>query len=252
MLERLGFEFIVLPEKSDSLFGKAISQVRFDWYLMKICRKYKIDFALGVSITITHLSIISRIKSIVFDDDDDKIQPLFVNWGHPFATELISPDVLKGKQKRKDVVYYPGYHELAYLHPNRFSPDEKILSEAGLKKGEIFFILRFNAFKAHHDIGANGLSLKQKRLLVGFLSTKGKVLVTGERELEPEFEPYKIKIRPDKIHSLIYYATMFVGDSQTMTSEAAVLGTPAIRCNSFVGNISYLEEEDKVWFDIWL
>jgi predicted glycosyltransferase len=37
---------------------------------------------------------------------------------------------------------------------------------------------------------------------------------------------------------------MFVGDSQTMTSEAAVLGTPAIRCNTFVGRIHYLEEEE--------
>ena len=37
---------------------------------------------------------------------------------------------------------------------------------------------------------------------------------------------------------------MFLGDSQTMTSEAAVLGTPAIRCNTFVGRIHYLEEEE--------
>jgi len=37
---------------------------------------------------------------------------------------------------------------------------------------------------------------------------------------------------------------MLIGDSQTMTSEAAVLGTPAIRMNSFVGRISYLEEEE--------
>ena len=42
----------------------------------------------------------------------------------------------------------------------------------------------------------------------------------------------------------MYYATMFIGDSQTMTSEAAVLGTPAIRSNSFVGRIAYLEEEE--------
>ena len=42
----------------------------------------------------------------------------------------------------------------------------------------------------------------------------------------------------------MYYATMLVGDSQTMTSEAAVLGTPAIRCNTFVRRISYLEEEE--------
>ncbi len=37
---------------------------------------------------------------------------------------------------------------------------------------------------------------------------------------------------------------MLIGDSQTMTSEAAVLGTSSIRCNSFVGRISYLEEEE--------
>jgi predicted glycosyltransferase len=37
---------------------------------------------------------------------------------------------------------------------------------------------------------------------------------------------------------------MLIGDSQTMTSEAAVLGTPAVRCNTFVRRISYLEEEE--------
>ena len=35
---------------------------------------------------------------------------------------------------------------------------------------------------------------------------------------------------------------MVVGDSQTVTAEAAVLGTPAIRCNTFVGRLTYLEE----------
>ena len=40
------------------------------------------------------------------------------------------------------------------------------------------------------------------------------------------------------------FATMFLGDSQTMTSEAAVLGIPSLRCNSFAGRISYLEEEE--------
>jgi predicted glycosyltransferase len=35
---------------------------------------------------------------------------------------------------------------------------------------------------------------------------------------------------------------MFIGDSQTMTAESAVLGTPAIRFNDFVGKLGYLEE----------
>jgi predicted glycosyltransferase len=35
---------------------------------------------------------------------------------------------------------------------------------------------------------------------------------------------------------------MYIGDSQTMAAEAAVLGTPSIRFNDFVGEIGYLEE----------
>jgi predicted glycosyltransferase len=245
LLDTLGFEYIVLPEKADSIFGKVISQIRYDIILLKICLKKKIDIALGVSVTITHLSVISKIKSFVFDDDDDEVQPLFVKWGHPYATELISPDVLRGKQKRDDTVYYPGYHELAYLHPNRFTPDVNVLKEIGLTTNDRFFILRFNAFKAHHDIGVKGLSHEQKKQLISILSEHGKVFITGERELDPEFEPYKLRMDSDKIHSLIAYATMLIGDSQTMTSEAAVLGTPSVRCNSFVGKISYLEEEEQ-------
>ena len=38
------------------------------------------------------------------------------------------------------------------------------------------------------------------------------------------------------------FAEMYIGDSQTMAAEAAVLGTPAIRFNDFVGEIGYLEE----------
>jgi hypothetical protein len=244
LLTRYGLEYIVLPRKSDSIAGKAINQMKYDWLLLKICRDLKIDYTIGVSITIAHLSGISKIKSFVFDDDDDEVQPLFVKWGQPYATELLSPDVLKGKQKRKDVIYYPGYHELAYLHPNRFSPDEGVLSEVGLKKGDPYFILRFNAFRAHHDKGIRGLSPEDQKKLVQFLSERGRVLITSERDLVPDLKQYQITISPARIHSLMYYATMFVGDSQTMTSEAAVLGTPSVRFNSFAGKISYLEEEE--------
>ena len=37
-------------------------------------------------------------------------------------------------------------------------------------------------------------------------------------------------------------ADFVLGDSQTMTAEAAVLGVPAFRVNDFVGRISYLRE----------
>ena len=150
--------------------------------------------------------------------------------------------------------YDTAYHELAYLHPNHFTPNTSVLDEAGVKYEilidgtvkalEPYFILRFNAFKAHHDVGVVGLTIENKRRLVNMLSKIGKVFITTERNIDEEFLPYQLKVSPEKAHSLMYYATMLIGDSQTMTSEAAILGTPAIRCNTFVGRIHYLEEEE--------
>jgi len=45
----------------------------------------------------------------------------------------------------------------------------------------------------------------------------------------------------------MYFATMYIGDSQTMAAEAAVLGTPSLRFNDFVGKLSYLEELEHTY-----
>lgn len=236
--------FTEIGEKEDNIISKAVNQFRYDWQIFSLVRKNKIQIGIGTSLTISHVSKLCSMESIVFDDDDDAVQPLFTKFAHPFCDVLLSPDCLKGQRKKKGTICYAGYHELAYLHPKRFIPDFAVLKEAGIEDGEKYFVLRFNSFKAHHDLGAQGLSIDNKRKLVEILSKKGKVFITTEREIDKEFKPFQIKIAPHKIHSFLYFATMFLGDSQTMTSEAAVLGTPAIRSNSFVGRIAYLEEEE--------
>jgi len=40
----------------------------------------------------------------------------------------------------------------------------------------------------------------------------------------------------EAIHDLLAFADCYVGDSQTMATEAAVLGTPAVRTSAFVGD----------------
>ncbi|MCP4148716.1 MAG: DUF354 domain-containing protein [bacterium] len=244
LLDLYGIEHITIGAKSDSIFGKLMAQFSFNWQLYKLVKKHKITLGIGTSITLTHVSKVTKMKSLLFDDDDAEVQPLFVKFAHPFADCLLSPDVLKHERTKKHHITYPGYHELAYLHPNRYTPDPGILEEAGLKEGDKYFVMRFNVFKAHHDVGVKGLSLEQKLKLVETLEKEGRVFITTEREIEPELKKYQLKIPSHKIHSFIHYATMLVGDSQTMTSEAAVLGTPAIRCNSLVGRIAYLEEEE--------
>lgn len=245
LLEKYKIPYIHLGRKKDSLFGKALLQICYNFKVWWLVLSKNIHVGFGTSITIAHISRFTNMASIVLDDDDDDVEPLFVKYGHPYCDVVLSPSC--AKRATSKLVQYKGYHELAYLHPNRFSPDSSILSEIGLSEGDVYFVLRFNAFKAHHDVGVKGLSIENKRKLIVNLEKRGRVFITTERNIDEEFKKYQLLLSPEKVHSLIYYATMLIGDSQTMTSEAAVLGTPAIRCNSFVGQISYLEEEEQVY-----
>ena len=116
------------------------------------------------------------------------------------------------------------------------------MNKVHINKDDTFYILRFVSFGASHDVGEKGISLEMKRNLIKELQQYGKVFITNEGNLEPEFDQYRLRIEPHEIQDLMYYATMVIGDSQTMIAESAVLGTPAIRCNTFVGRLSYLEE----------
>lgn len=43
------------------------------------------------------------------------------------------------------------------------------------------------------------------------------------------------------------FASLYIGDSQTMAAEAGVLGVPFVRFNDFVGRIGYLRELEDVY-----
>lgn len=237
LMEHYGMTpWLDLGGKRDSLFGKARTVLRQDVQLLRFARRNRIDIGLSSGIVLSHVSKFTRMKSFVFDDDDDAAEPLVVKYGHPLSDVVFTPDCIRRATSK--AVYYAGTHELAYLHPNRFTPDPMILDKAGLKEGGRFFIMRFVALKGHHDVGQKGLSLEQKCRLLDLMKKYGRVIVTSERELEPEFEPYRIPVPPEEIHSLMTYSSMFVGDSQTMTSEAAVMGVPALKCNTFAGRLS--------------
>jgi predicted glycosyltransferase len=237
--------YINLGSKKDHILAKYFKQIKYNYDIYNIVKKNKIELGIGVSFSVAQVSKISPMKSIVFDDDDILVEPFFSKYGLPFCDIIITPDCLTHENRGTGHIKHPSYHELAYLHPKRFIPDPTILSEVELKEGEPFIIMRFNVFKAHHDKGIIGLSLNQKLELVNILKPIGRIFITTEREIEPELKKYQLLINPGKAHSLLAFSTLFIGDSQTMTSEAAVLGVPSLRCNSFTGRISYLEEEEK-------
>ena len=243
LLEAFKIPYSAVGIKRNGIIGKGLAMFRNTMILLSFARKNKIDFCISSTPSLMQVSALLGIPSIFMDDDDDPVEPLVCHFAHPFSSVILSPESTIRKTSKN--IYYQGYHELAYLHPSVFEPDEKILDKINVKEGEPFFIIRFVALKGHHDRNAFGLSGEQKQIIIKELSKYGKVFITSEKEMDDWFKPYQLKIPFQEIHSLLYYASLFVGDSQTMTSEAAILGTPAIRCNTFVNQITYLNEEEE-------
>lgn len=151
----------------------------------------------------------------------------------PLATVIATPDVFTVDMGPKQV-RYNGYHELAFLHPDQFTPDPARLAAVGLKPGDPFFVVRFVAWRATHDVGQRGFTPEQKRVLLDELRQHGRVLLSVEGDVPPEFAPYVTPFAPEDIHHLLADATLYVGEGGSMAAEAAVLGVPSIYVNSLV------------------
>jgi len=240
LLNAYKIPYITIAKKYKNLFLKYLFQILILIRFFHLVKKYKIDIGMGVTMSLPIISRYTKMNVIGFDDDDSSITPVFAKYVNQSDT-ILTPESLVKDNRGSHHITYKGFHELAYLHPARFKPDEGILQELKLEKEEKYFILRFNAFKAHHDVGEYGLNTSQKQQLIEILKPHGKVFISYEIN-DHAFSEYKLNISPEKIHSLMYYAEMFIGDSQSMTSEAAVLGTPALKCNTFAGRLSVPNE----------
>ena len=243
LLNRYGLNYInVLPKgRKDSKFFIALSLIKQDVRLFKICIIKKPDILIGTSTEITHIGKILNIPSIFVNEDDIMVIPLVGKIAYPFAETVLVPDICSTGKWVEKSIFYSGYHELAYLHPNHFKPDKEIARKY-LSPDTPYFIIRFAKLKAYHDEGIKGINIKIARSLINILNPFGKIFITSERELENELEPYRISINPIDMHHVLAFAKIYIGDSQTMAAEAGVLGTPFIRFNDFVGKIGYLNE----------
>lgn len=242
LVRRQGWEYEnINPEgRADNKLAMAWKLIKRDGVIWRKVRKFKPDVMAGTSAEITHVGKLTGIPSYVFNEDDAAVVPLFARLAYPLATRIVAPrccDVGKWESKK---IPYEGYHELAYLHPNHFTPDPAAIPAIDTSKP--YFILRFASLTAHHDAGRGGITREIAARLVEQLSPHGRIYITAERPLEPEFEDYRIRIDPLAIHHAMAFASLYIGDSQTMAAEAAVLGTPSIRFNDFVGEIGYLAD----------
>jgi predicted glycosyltransferase len=250
LLDEYEIEYTVLTSAGNSLTGLATEFLQREIELFKLARNFRASVYLSSNPAVSHISTLLGGESIIFHDSEHSTtrELLF----RPFADLILTPEGFDRNIGAKQV-RYPSYHELAYLHPNRFRPDPEALSNYGVEVSEQFFVLRFIAWDAHHDVGQSGFSEQIKREIISVLSKQGEVYVTSEASLPARFEEYRLPIPPHLIHDLLYYSNMYIGESGTMTTEAAILGTPAVMCNSLaageiMSNFVELENEYRLLF----
>lgn len=223
LLDACGIRYEVVGKNVRGLFNKACNMVKVDLKILKSVKKFGADLLISVgSPYLAQVSVLVRKSHIHFGDtENSKFDWLFI----PFTDVFMRPSCYK-KDISKREIRYNGYHELAYLHQNYFKQDSSVLDDFGLSKNDKFIILRFVSWSASHDIGDMGFTNIIDA--VGSLERYGRILITSEQKLPKELEKYRITVPSEKIHHLLYFATLYMGESATMASESAMLGTPSI------------------------
>jgi predicted glycosyltransferase len=240
LLEHYNIPYIDRGKGKEGKFGKFVYLAYADLKLLGISLKFKPDVYLNFLHPYpSQVSWILRKTSIVFSDSEHA--KLHHQLTVPFANKILTPSCYRIDLGKKHI-RFDGYMELCYLHPNYFHPNPDILKILGVVAGERFVIVRFVSWAAAHDFGHLGISLENKKKAVFEMAKYAKVFISSEKELPDDLKPYQIKIPLHKIHDALFYSTLLFGESGTMTSEAAVLGTSAVFLNN--SGLGYTDEEE--------
>ncbi len=238
-----GFEYLKVKDrpKQWGMLGLGWGVVSRIFEICKIVRKERPKMLIGSDGVLAYAGKFCGVPSFEFFEDDVDIIGLYATIYFPLYTGVVCPDVIRIGKWAKKCISYAGYQKLAYLHPNWFAPDKTVVVKY-FSENEKYFIVRLSGLNAHHDVGIKGFDNEQLQRLIDLLKPYGKVCITSERPLEPQFEPYRMKINPMDMHHLMAHAVMCIVDGQSMAVESSILGTPSVRYSSFAGKLSVLEE----------
>lgn len=228
LLDELGIQHRVLSRQKDGggMLALGTELAKRDWALFRVAREFKPQAMAAIGGTfIAHVGFVARIPSLVFyDTENAKLQNAIT---YPFARKVLVPRCYQAWTP-SDSVRYDGYHELSYLHPQRFSACRATAERNGLDSGRDNFFIRTVSWQANHDVGETGWNEKLLTQAVEYLSARGKVHISSEAPLPEALRRFAYAGKVSDVHHLMAHCRLFIGESATMASECAVLGVPAI------------------------
>lgn len=235
LLYAYGFDFISRGVGMNGFFGKIRYLLKTDFSLINIAKKIKPDLFLSCSSPyLAQVAFLMRKPHICIDDTD------IANYEHimyaPFSDAIISPVGFKKNFGKKHLLIDSTF-DLFYLHPMHFLPDPSVKNELALEDGRQTVFIRFTSMSATHDWKYGKINYEGKLFLINSLKDNFNIMLSSEGEIPKELMQYRIKLSPDKIHDALYTSDLFIGESGSMSTEAAILGVPSINLTSSAKDI---------------
>jgi len=251
LLNAEGIQYDIFGKHGKNMQSKLFNLPEIFIKYIGIVKQFKPDLIVSKSSPYAALiGKINRIKTCIMPDSE--VVAFNSRFVVPLSTLVITPKTysLDYGIKHKRV---SGFFEEGYLHPKYFDKEiQDIASYGPPDNGKKFAILRFVGWYAHHDVKKFGFSEDEKIKLVEILKDYCTVLISSEAPLPSKLEQFRFKAPVNRMHQVLFMTSLYVGDSQTMATEAALCGTPAIRFNSFVGekdmtNFKILEKKGMLF-----
>lgn len=248
LLDFYNLPFVGRGSGSSGLIGKLIYLPKAIYKIFREGRKFKAD--LYLSFASPYCAIASWLLGkthVAFDDTDHSFfEHLFYV---PFTSVILTPKAYLRDFGRKHI-RFNGYMEMCYLHPKYFSKDLQDVRLSNIDHRLNYTIFRLVSWKASHDIGLTGLSIKAVRNLIDSLSKLSKVVISSESALPSDLEKYRFDFHPAAMHSLLFHSKLFIGESLTMSAEAAFLGTPSICMTSAAAGVTDEQVSSGMYFRV--
>jgi hypothetical protein len=242
LLKKYNIPFTSRGKGGNGFLGRIFYILLADLKLIRVGFRFKPDILLSFASTYAaHASFILKKPHITFDDTEHSKYEIFL---YRFFSRVILNPYCFQKNLGKKQIHFKGFMELCYLHPNYFSPDKNVLPLLGLKENNTFILVRFVSWTASHDLGEKGFSSETKISLVETLSKYARIFISSEGNLPSALEKYRLQISPEKLHDVLYYASLYIGEGATTASECCMLGTPAIYVNTL--SAGTLEEQVRL------
>lgn len=245
LLKAYNIKFKSRGKGENDLIGKFFYLFSGAFQVWRFAYKHKIDLYLSFASPYNALaSIFYRKPNISFDDTEHNLfnHRIYV----PLSSAVLTPVDFKCNFGNKHI-RFDSTMDASYLHPKYFIPKKVSFNHRSQthKNPKKKIILRLVSWNASHDTNEEGINIRNVYHLIETLADFAEIYISSEKTLPLDLDKYSIRIRPEEMHYYMSEADLFIGESGSMATESAFLGTHSIVLNSAAHNFGVFQRLAK-------